>query len=68
MNKKKLIGIVLCFGAIIVLAVGGFFLLFGHMKSGIGLLVVGVLAIIVGLVSFFSRLTAQEARLDKEWQ
>jgi hypothetical protein len=50
MSSKKVINIVLFIGAVIVLAGGSFSLFSGHNKTGLGLLVLGVIA----LVTFFS--------------
>ncbi len=66
MSKKKVIGIVLFIGAVVVLAVGGFSLYSGHNKTGLGLLVLGVIAIAVGLAAFFSA-TAGEREPYREW-
>ena len=43
MSRKKMTGIALFVGAVIVLAGGGFALLSDHMKTGYGLLVVGII-------------------------
>jgi hypothetical protein len=65
MSRKKMIGIALWIGAIIVVAGGIFALLAGHIKTGWGLIILGVIAIAVGLGTFFSR--SSEEQLDKEW-
>jgi hypothetical protein len=59
MSRKKVMSIVLCIGAVIVVAGGGFRLFDGHTKTGIGLLVLGVIALAVGLVTFFSSTTGE---------
>jgi len=66
MSRKKVISIVLFIGAVIVLAGGGFNLFSGHTKTGLGLLVLGVIAIAVGLVSFFSS-NAEDSQPYREW-
>ena len=66
MSRKKVMSIVFFIGAVIVLAGGAFSLLSGHNKSGIGLLVLGVLAIAVGLFTFFSS-SAEEGEPYREW-
>jgi drug/metabolite transporter (DMT)-like permease len=63
MSRKKVISIVMFIGAVIVLAGGGFSLLSGHDKTGIGLLVLGVIAIAVGLVTFFGS-SAEETAIQ----
>jgi len=55
MSRNKMIGIALWIGAIIVIAVGIFTLLANHIKTGWGLIILGVIAIAVGLGTFFSR-------------
>lgn len=67
MSRKKLIGIALFVGAIVVLAGGAFSMYSGHMKSGIGLIVLGVIFIAVGLATFLSRSTTKVGQLDREW-
>ena len=67
MSRKKLLSIALFVGAIVVLAGGAFSMYSGHMKSGIGLIVLGVIFIAVGLVTFLSRSTTEVGQLDKEW-
>ena len=61
-----MIGIALWIGAVIAIAGGSFILLAGHIKTGTGLIVLGVIAIAAGLVTFFSRSTAEEGELDRE--
>ena len=51
--------IALLIGAVIVVAGGSFTLLNGHMKTGIGLIVLGVIVIAAGLFTFFSRPSAE---------
>ena len=67
MSRKKLLSIALFVGAIVVLAGSAFSMYSGHMKSGIGLIVLGVIFIAVGLVTFLSRSTTEVGQLDKEW-
>jgi hypothetical protein len=66
MSRKKVISIVLLIGAVIVLAGSGFSLLSGHNKTGIGLIVLGVIAIAVGIGTFFSS-SAGEGEPNREW-
>ena len=67
MSRKKLISIALFVGAIVVLAGGAFSMNLGHMKAGVGLIVLGVIFIAMGLVAFLSRSTTEVGQLDKEW-
>jgi heme A synthase len=66
MSRKKVMSIVLFIGAVIVLAGGGFSLFSGHNKTGLGLLVLGVIALVLGLVTFFSS-TAEEREPYRGW-
>jgi len=59
MSRKKIMGIALLIGAVIVVAGGSFTLLNGHIKMGIGLIVLGVIVIAAGLFTFFSRPSAE---------
>ena len=68
MSKKRVIGIVLLVGAIVVLAGGGFILTAGHIKSGIGLFVLGVVVIGAGLYSIISGSSAERVQLDTDWR
>lgn len=68
MSKKRVIGIVLLVGAIVVLAIGAFTLSAGHMKSGIGLFVLGVIVVGAGLFSVISGSSAEEVQLDTDWR
>jgi uncharacterized membrane protein YfcA len=61
------IGLVLLIGAIIVAAGGSFTLLAGHTKSGVGLIVLGVIAVAASIYTFFSRSTTEKVQLDREW-
>ncbi len=65
MSRKKMTGIALFIGAVIVLG-GGFALLSDHMKTGYGLLVLGVILIGVSLFTFF-RPSNEGVQLDREW-
>ena len=67
MSRKKVIGIALLIGAIIVGAGGSFTLLTGHTKTGLGLIVLGVIVLAVSLYTFFSRSTAEKYQVDREW-
>jgi membrane protein YqaA with SNARE-associated domain len=67
MNKKRVLGIVLLVGAIVVLAGGAFTLVAGHTKSGIGLFVLGVV-IGAGLYSVITGSSAEEVQLDTDWR
>jgi lipoprotein signal peptidase len=66
MSRKKMTTIALFIGAVIVLAGGAFALLSDHMKTGYGLLVLGVILIGVALFTFF-RPSNERAQLDREW-
>jgi heme A synthase len=66
MSSKKVRSIVILIGAVIVLAGGGFSLFAGHTKTGVGLLVLGVIALAVGLVTFFSSPT-EDSQPYREW-
>lgn len=67
MSKKRMTGIALLVGAVLILAVGGIVWLNGHDKSGIGLLGLGVILIGIGTFTFFSRASAEKVQLDREW-
>lgn len=67
MSRKKMTGIALSIGALIVLAGGAFALLSDHMKTGYGLLIVGVILIGVGLFTLFRPSSNEGVQLDKEW-
>jgi len=67
MSRKKMTGVALSIGALIVLAGGGFALLLGHMKSGVGLLAIGVILIGVGLFTFLRPSSNEGVQLDREW-
>ena len=68
MNRKRVMGIVLLVGAIVVLAGGGFTLASGHVKSGIGLFVLGVIVVGAGLYSVITGSSGEEVRLDTDWR
>ena len=44
--------VVLIIGAVVLLAIGGFLLSSGHMKTGIGLIVLGVIAVGISITTF----------------
>jgi drug/metabolite transporter (DMT)-like permease len=67
MSRKKVIGIALLIGAIIVGAGGSFTLLTGHNKTGLGLIVLAIIVLALSLYTFFSRSTADKYQVDKEW-
>jgi uncharacterized membrane protein YfcA len=67
MSRKKVIGIALLIGAILIAAGGSFTLLAGHNKTGLGLIVLGIIVLAVSLYTFFSRSTAEKVQLDREW-
>ena len=67
MSQKKRLGIILLIGAVVVLAGGGIALLLGHMKTGGGLIALGVIVIAIGLFTFFSRSTVKVELPGKEW-
>ena len=67
MSRKKMTGIALFIGAVIVLAGGAFALLSNHIKSGYGLLAIGVILIGVGLFTFFRPSSNEGVQLDREW-
>lgn len=65
MSNRRMLGIGLFVLAVIAAAVGVFLMSTGHNKSGWGLIGIGVVLIIAGLVSFFSRASAGE-KLDSD--
>jgi hypothetical protein len=67
MSKKRMTGVALLVGAVVVLVLGGVFWLTGHDKSGIGLLGLGVVIVGIGAFTFFSHASAEKVRLDREW-
>lgn len=67
MNKQKKNGIFLLIGALVVLAGGTVSWMLGHVKSGMGLIGVGVVLIAVSFFIFFSRASSEKVQLDKEW-
>lgn len=67
MSRKKVIAIALLIGAIIVGVGGSFTLLSGHNKTGLGLIVLGIIVLALSLYTFFSRSTAEKYQVDKEW-
>ena len=68
MSRKKLMGLALLIGAIVVLAGGGITLLLGHVKTATGLFVLGVIVIAVGLFNVLSRSSTERGRPDMEWR
>jgi hypothetical protein len=68
MNRKRVLGIVLLVGAIVVLAGGAFTLVAGHTKSGIGLFVLGIIVVGVGLFSIISSFLGERVQLDTDWR
>ena len=67
MNRRRVTGIVLLVGAIVVLAGGGFTLATGHVKSGIGLFVLGVIVVGAGLFSIISSFFGEKVQMDTDW-
>ncbi len=68
MSSKKVRAIALLIGAVIVGAAGSFtWLVAGHNKTGIGLIIVGVILLAVSLLTFFSRASAEKVQLNREW-
>ncbi len=66
MSNRRMLGIGLFVVAVIAAAVGAYFLSSGHIKTGWGLIGIGVVVIIAGLVSFFSRASAAGEKLDSD--
>ena len=66
MSNRRMLGIGLFVLAVIAAAVGVFLMSSGHNKSGWGLIGIGVVVIIAGLVSFFSRASAAGEKLDSD--
>lgn len=66
MSNRRMLGIGLFVAAVVAAAVGVFLLSGGHNKTGIGLIVAGVILVIAGLVSFFSRASAAGEKLDSD--
>jgi uncharacterized membrane protein YfcA len=67
MSRKKVIGIALLIGAIIVGAIGSFTLYSGHNKTGLGLIVLGIIVLALSLYTFFSRSATEKYQVDREW-
>lgn len=67
MSRKKVLGIALLIGAIIIGAGGSFTLLTGHNKTGLGLIVLGIIVLALSLYTFFSRSTAEKYQVDRDW-
>ena len=55
MNGRRKISIAIFVGALVVFAVSAYVLIAGHDKTGIGLIVLGVILLGVGGVAFISR-------------
>ncbi len=68
MSRKRMMGLALLVGAIVVTAAGGITLHLGHVKSGIGLMVLGVIVIAGSLFTIISGSPAEERQLDTEWR
>lgn len=68
MSRKKVLGLVLLVGAIVVLAGGGYSLFTGHVKTGIGLLVLGVIVVGAGLFNIISSFLGERVQLDTDWR
>jgi hypothetical protein len=68
MNKKRVMGLVLLIGALVVFAGGAFTLVGGHMKSGIGLFVLGVIVVGAGLFYIISSFLGERVQLDTDWR
>jgi drug/metabolite transporter (DMT)-like permease len=67
MSRKKVIGIALLIGAILIGAGGSFTLHAGHNKTGLGIIVLGIIVLALSLYTFFSRSTAEKYQVDREW-
>jgi hypothetical protein len=67
MSQKKRLGILLWFGAVILVAASVAAMMLGHWKTGYGLAGLGVIVVIVGLVTFFSRPSARVELPGREW-
>ena len=68
MSRKRMMGLALLVGALVVFAGGGFTLVAGHMKTGIGLFVLGVLVIAGGIYTVISRSSTEEVQTDTAWR
>ena len=68
MSRKRIMGFVLLVGALVVFAGGGFTLYSGHVKTGIGLFVLGVLVIAGGIYTVVSGTSADEGLADTAWR
>ena len=66
MSSRRGIGIALFVVAVIAAVVGVFLMSGGHIKSGIGLIVIGVIVLAAGLFSFFSRSTSEGRQADSD--
>lgn len=68
MSRKRMMGLALLIGALVVFAGGGLTLYLGHMKTGIGLFVLGVLVIAGGIYTVISRSSTEEVQADTAWR
>ncbi|HLG77574.1 MAG TPA: hypothetical protein VKX46_14245 [Ktedonobacteraceae bacterium] len=59
MNGQTRRSVALLVGAVILLAVGGFALLSNHIKTGVGLLALGVVVVGVSIASVFVARSSQ---------
>ncbi len=59
MNGQTRRSVVLLVGAVILLAIGGFALLSNHVKTGVGLLALGVVVVGVSIASVFVARSSQ---------
>lgn len=66
MSNRRMLGIGLFVVAVVAAVIGVFLLSGSHIKSGWGLIGIGVVLVIAGLVSFFSRASAAGEKLDSD--
>jgi hypothetical protein len=59
MNGQTRRSVALLVGAVILLAIGGFALLSNHVKTGVGLLALGVVVVGVSIASVFVARSSQ---------
>lgn len=67
MSQKRRQGIMLWIGAVILLAASAAAMMLDHWKTGYGLAGLGVIVVIVGLVTFFSRSSPKVELPSKDW-